>query len=103
MTAKTRRERGVLSAFAAMTCGAPGVSGQTVGGAPAARNGSHYKSAQTATGLPAAGETTVELAYLAQVGPWVAVQPDVQYVLHPRGTRETRNALVLGLRLAVSH
>jgi porin len=69
----------------------------------AARNGSHYKRAQTATGLPAAGETTMELTYLAQVGPWLAVQPDVQYVLHPGGTRETRNAVVLGLRLAVSH
>ena len=69
----------------------------------AAGNGSHYERAQTAAGVPAAGETTVELTYLAQLGSWLALQPDVQYVIHPGGTRATRNALVLGLRLAVSH
>jgi hypothetical protein len=36
MTAKRRRELGALSAFVAMTRGAPGVSGQTVGGASGA-------------------------------------------------------------------
>src|SRR6185436_7427831 len=36
MPAKTRRELGALTAFAAMLCGAPGVSGQTVGGASGA-------------------------------------------------------------------
>jgi porin len=69
----------------------------------AARNGSHYERAQSAAGVPTAGETTVELTYLAQLGSWVAVQPDVQYVIHPGGTRAAGNAVVLGLRLAVSH
>src|SRR5436190_1308574 len=68
----------------------------------AARNGSHYERAQTAGG-PAAGETSVELTYLAQLGSWLTVQPDVQYVIHPGGTRATRNAVVPGLRIAVSH
>ena len=69
----------------------------------AARNGSHYERAQTAAGGTAAGETSVELTYLAQLGSWVTVQPDVQYVIHPGGTRATRNAVVPGLRVAVSH
>jgi len=69
----------------------------------AARNGSHYERAQTAVGGPAAEETSVELTYLAQLGSWLTVQPDVQYVIHPGGTRATRNAVVPGLRVAVSH
>ena len=69
----------------------------------AARNGSHYERAQAAAGDPAAGETTVELTYLVQLGSWLTVQPDAQYVIHPGGTRATRNAVVLGLRAAVSH
>ncbi|MEA2714557.1 MAG: hypothetical protein QOK27_2518, partial [Gemmatimonadales bacterium] len=47
-------------------------------------------------------ETTMELTYLAQLGSWLSVQPDLQYVIHPGGTRSTRNAVVLGLRVAVS-
>jgi porin len=69
----------------------------------AARNGSHYERAQTAAGTSAAGETTVELTYLAQVGSWLAVQPDVQYVIHPGGTRAAQNAVVAGLRVAASY
>ena len=69
----------------------------------AAGNGSHFARAQTAAGIPAAGETTVELTYLALIGSWLSVQPDAQYVIHPSGTRLLRNATVLGLRVAVSH
>ena len=69
----------------------------------AARNGSHFERAQATAGIPAAGETTVELTYLAQLGSWLSIQPDAQYVIHPSGTRVLRNATVLGLRVAVSH
>ena len=69
----------------------------------AARNGSHYEHAQIEAGTPAAGETTLELTYLAQLAPWLAVQPDVQYVIHPGGTRATPNAVVPGLRIALAH
>ena len=72
-------------------------------GVAAARNGSHFERVQTAAGAPAEGETAVELTYLAQLGPWLAVQPDLQYVIAPGGTRATPNALVLGLRVAASH
>ena len=68
----------------------------------AARNGSHFERAHTA-GIPAAGETTVELTYLVQIGSWLSVQPDAEYVIHPGGTRALRNATVLGLRVAISH
>ncbi len=69
----------------------------------AARNGSHFERAPATAGIPTAGETTVELTYLAQIGSWLSVQPDAQYVIHPRGTRLLRNATVLGLRVAISH
>ena len=69
----------------------------------AALNGSHFERAQAANGTPAAGETTVELTYSAQLCWWLSIQPDVQYVLHPGGTRALRNAVVPGLRMAISH
>jgi porin len=68
----------------------------------AGRNGSHYEQAQTAAGDPAADETALELTYQAQLAAWLTVQPDVQYVIHPGGTAATRNAVVLGLRIALS-
>jgi porin len=71
--------------------------------AAAALNGSHYERAQTGAGAPTAGETTIELTYLAQLGVWLTVQPDIQYVIHPGGTRGVRNAVAPGLRIAISH
>jgi porin len=71
--------------------------------AAAALNGSHFEQAQMAAGAPAAGETTLELTYLAQLGVWLTLQPDIQYVIHPGGTRGVRNAVVPGLRIAVPH
>jgi porin len=69
----------------------------------AARNGSHFARAQVALGVVASGETAIELTYVAQLGSWMTVQPDVQYVINPGGTRATRNALVPGLRIGLSH
>ena len=67
----------------------------------AARNGSHYEQAQAAAGVRVADETALELTYLAQFGSWLTVQPDLQYVIHPGGTRG--NAVVPGLRMAISN
>ena len=69
----------------------------------AARNGSHFKRAQPMGAAPAAGETSLELTYQAQLVPWLTIQPDVQYVIHPGGTQATANSLVLGLRIVASH
>jgi porin len=46
-------------------------------------------------------EIVLEATYRLQFAGWASLQPDVQYVIHPGGTRETPNALVLGLRLNV--
>lgn len=45
------------------------------------------------------GETTWEAFYRAQLTPWLAVQPDVQYVVNPGGAGE--NALAAGLRVDI--
>lgn len=50
-------------------------------------------------------ETTIEATYHVSLGGGLAVQPDVQYVIHPDGAPGRRDAFVAGLRLtlAVSH
>jgi porin len=71
--------------------------------AAAALTGSHYARAQRALGTPAAAaETAVELTYLGQVGRRFAVQPDLQYVIHPGTSRATPNALVVGLEFLLN-
>jgi porin len=69
----------------------------------AARNGSHFVRAQSAGSLTAPNETALELTYFAQLAAWIAVQPDVQYVINPGGAGALSNALVLTLQLALSH
>jgi porin len=64
-----------------------------------ARNGSHYLVAQRQDGRPVnAAETSVELTYLAQVTPWLGLQPDVQYVIHPNTDPHAGNATVVQFR-----
>jgi len=64
-----------------------------------ARNGAQYVAGQQQAGLPAnAAETAIELSYLAQLAPWLAVQPDVQYVIHPNTDTRLRDATVAQLR-----
>jgi porin len=61
-----------------------------------ARNGSHYINSQDAMTVPVTRtETAIEATYLAQVNSWFAVQPDVQYVVHPGTTPARANATVL--------
>ncbi|MEP7087750.1 MAG: carbohydrate porin [Gemmatimonadota bacterium] len=69
----------------------------------AARNGSHFERAELALGALAPSESTIELTYLAQLTGWLALQPDVQYVINPGGKSPARNALALGFRIALSH
>jgi porin len=47
----------------------------------------------------APAETSYELSYVASVNRHVSVQPDVQYVTHPSGSREISPALVATIRL----
>jgi porin len=68
-----------------------------------ARNGSHYMSAQRAQGLPVTNaEKTIELTYLIQVNSWLALQPDLQYVMTPNTTPAVANALALQLRFEIT-
>jgi porin len=55
-------------------------------------------AARRLQGLPAA-ETTFEATYQCPLTPWMAVQPDVQYVVHPASAPGLPNALAVGLRV----
>jgi porin len=67
----------------------------------AAHNGSPFRHASGAAGERAAAwETALEWTYRTQLTPWLALQPDVQYVLDPGGLHP--DALVLGLRTEVA-
>ncbi len=46
-------------------------------------------------------ETVVEATYKVVVAPWLALQPDVQYVRHPGGFGAIDDATVVGLRVDV--
>jgi len=62
-----------------------------------------HRRARAALGAPVdKHETAVELTYRAQVTPWLAVQPDVQYVINPGADPALKNALVVGLRFEMA-
>lgn len=68
-----------------------------------ARNGSHYMSAQRSQGLPVTNaETAIELTYLFQVSSWLAIQPDLQYVVTPNTTPTIPNAWAFQVRFEMS-
>ncbi|MHC4682350.1 MAG: carbohydrate porin, partial [Planctomycetota bacterium] len=43
-------------------------------------------------------ESVVEVYYNAQISPWMAVSPSVQYVTNPGGDTANHDAVVLGVR-----
>jgi porin len=56
-------------------------------------------------------ETVFELSYLAQITPWLILQPDIQYISHPGGSVPNPNnasggaisdALVVGIRASIA-
>jgi porin len=68
-----------------------------------ARNGSSFLEAQQQAQSPAtAAETAIEFSYLAQVASWLALQPDVQYVIHPNTDPRLHNATVAQLRFEMT-
>ncbi len=73
--------------------------------ATSVRTGSHAARA----GLPTPGsaartvETTFELTFLSQVFKAVALQPNLQYVVHPNADTSTRNAWVGQLRFEMAY
>ena len=62
-----------------------------------------YSRSQRQLGLPgSSNETVVEATYKVQIAPWWSVQPDLQYVFNPSGVDGSHDALVLGVRTAVT-
>lgn len=63
---------------------------------------SALRDSQIAAGDPSQTyELVLELNYDIAVLEWLSVQPDIQGILHPGGTGEIPNALVLGLQIVV--
>jgi porin len=61
-----------------------------------------YRTLGNQQGVPGASfESVAELTYSIRLSPGIALQPDLQYVLHPGGTRQNGNALVAGFRAIV--
>ncbi len=48
------------------------------------------------------GEETLELDYQYHLADWFLIQPDLQYIVDPRGDTNRDNILVLGLRTVVT-
>ncbi len=47
-------------------------------------------------------EGVLETTYQINLSPWLSVQPDLQYIVHPGGSPRYGNALVLGVRTVVT-
>lgn len=72
-------------------------------GIAVARNGSHYVDHQLQQGIPVrTSEATIELTYLTQIKPWLALQPDLQYVINPNTDPKLRNALAFTLHFEIA-
>ena len=62
----------------------------------------HFRDAMRAEGGNPGNETVVELTYSDQIAPWLALQPDVQWVHQPGGDRDVPDAVVGIVRLTWS-
>lgn len=47
-------------------------------------------------------EMALEFTYQVQVTPWMILQPDLQYIIHPGASQTFGNSLVLGMRSVIS-
>ena len=93
----------------AMDCGAvwkgvlPGRDDDNLGLAFSQKGYSdEFSAAELAVGGAAHGhESILELSYEFRAAGWLSVQPDLQYVIHPAGDPEARNAWVIGCRSTI--
>jgi porin len=67
-----------------------------------ARLGDAARRTLFAPGRAQLSETVVELTAQRAVTPWLQVQPDLQYVIHPGWDKTAQNALVAGLRFSIA-
>ena len=64
---------------------------------------SKYRANSADAGEPLdVAETAIELTYADKLGPHLTLQPDLQYIHRPSGDPAIKDALVLGLRAAVT-
>lgn len=64
---------------------------------------SKWRDAQTIGGIATEhAEDALELTYRYSVTPWLAIQPNVQYIRNPGGTSGTSNAKLIGVRLELA-
>ncbi len=47
-------------------------------------------------------EMMFDFTYKVQINPWLYIQPDMQYILHPGGTGYIRDAFVIGTRVGIT-
>ena len=47
-------------------------------------------------------EMVLEVTYQAQITKWLSMQPDLQFVINPGGNQDLKNAVVIGLRTAIT-
>ena len=47
-------------------------------------------------------ELVLEWSYIMQAAKWLGIQPDLQYIVNPGGTGKVKNAVVIGLQMAVT-
>lgn len=67
------------------------------------RNSTRFSLEQAVVGSPVdRREAAIELTYRIQATPWLALQPDVQYIVNPGTNPTLRDALAVGLRLELS-
>jgi porin len=68
-----------------------------------ARTGDKYRLSALNAGQEATRHESVwEATYRAQMTPWLAVQPNIQYVINPGTDAQIRNATVLGVRFELA-
>ena len=81
----------------------PGRDGDKAGIAFAyAQMGQLCNSTAAQSGCSGTGyEALAEFSYSIRVAPAIALQPDLQYILHPGGTQQHGNALVVGMRAVI--
>lgn len=67
------------------------------------RLASKWRSAQRVAGTATANsEDAFEITWRIALTPWLALQPDIQYIRNPGGTSGPSNARLIGARLELA-
>ncbi len=62
-----------------------------------------WRAVQAAAGIDTApAEEAFEITWRAMLTPWLALQPDLQYIRHPGGAAAARHATLVGARIEIS-